>query len=343
MFTAIEATGVRELDARPTPDGGLLAPLDRPLLGWTRKPHGWCRGETCLPAFRAAAAETPQGVDVAAFAELVGKVAVIDQAERAVAFADGTGPLAGGLTAGHAPDFALDGVSLAGLRGRKVAIVFWASWCGCRYDLPAWQERHDELEPHGLTVLSVSLDRTAGDARPWIAEAHAAARAPHPAVIDTEGLVAELYNVINVPTVVWVDEEGRIARPQDTQTATDLFRSMNGLDSAKSGEALRRWVLDGDAGLDAEQVRRHLRVPTPEESRARAHARLAAWLAREGRPEAARRHLEAAAALAPHDVAIRRGLMPLTGEDPFGDAYFALREELERSGIPLYRPLPVKE
>lgn len=332
MFTAIDAAGVHELDARPTPNGGLPAPLHRPLLGWTRKPRGWCRGEACPPAFRAAA-ETADGVDVVAFAELIGKIAVVDQAERTVAFAEGD--------ASPATGFTVDGVSLADLRGRKVAIVFWASWCGCRYDLPAWQERHDELEPHGLTVLSVSLDRTAADARPWIAEAHAAARDPHPAVIDTEGLAAELYNVINVPTAVWVDEEGRIARPQDTQTATDPFRSMNGLDSAASGAALRRWVLDGDAGLAAEQVRRHLRVPTREENRAR--ARLAAWLARQGRVEAARRHLEAAAALAPHDVAIRRGLMPLTGEDPFGDAYFALRRELESSGIPLYRPLPVQE
>jgi hypothetical protein len=33
--------------------------------------------------------------------------------------------------------------------------------------------------------------------------------------------------------------------------------------------------------------------------------------------------------------------MPLTGEDPFGDAYFALREELEQAGIPRYRPLDV--
>jgi hypothetical protein len=49
--------------------------------------------------------------------------------------------------------------------------------------------------------------------------------------------------------------------------------------------------------------------------------------------------LDRAAALAPHDVAIRRGLMALTGEDPFGDAYFELREELERAGIPIYRPL----
>ncbi|MFC5751746.1 redoxin domain-containing protein [Actinomadura rugatobispora] len=334
MFTAVEAGRAYGLDARLDDRGRLLAAPDRPLLGWERKPHGWCREEACLPAARAAAAETPGGVDVAAFAGLVGKVAVIDPDERAVAFAEGA---AQALGADEAPDFTLDGVALSDLRGRKVALVFWASWCGCRYDLPAWQERHAALEGDGLTVVSVALDRSAADARPWIEEA----KVTHPALVDAEGVAAELYNVINVPTVVWIDEEGRIVRPQDSQTATDLFRSMNGLDSEASHAALRRWVLDRDPGLTAAEVREHLRVPTAEERRARAHARLAVWLAREGRAAAARRHLDEAAALAPHDVAIRRGLMALTGEDPFGDAYFALRDELERSGVPIYRPLPL--
>jgi hypothetical protein len=33
--------------------------------------------------------------------------------------------------------------------------------------------------------------------------------------------------------------------------------------------------------------------------------------------------------------------MPLTGTDPFGEAYFALREELEARDIAIYRPLNV--
>lgn len=147
--------------------------------------------------------------------------------------------------------------------------------------------------------------------------------------------------MINVPTVVWVDEDGRIARPQDSQTATDLFRSMNGLDSEASLRALRRWVIDGDRGLSDARVVANLRVPTRDEQRARAHARIAVWLLRRGRSEAAERHLAEAAGLAPHDVAIRRGLMPLTGVDPFGDAYFALRDELEARKIPIYRPIEV--
>ena len=310
-------------------DAELRAPLTEPLLGWVRKPHGWCREDSCVPAAAVRAAETAQGVDVVAFAELTGRVAAVDREERVIALAD-----AAPLTAtGRAPDFTLGGRSLSDFRGRKVALVFWASWCGCRYDLPAWEERHAALEAHGLTVVSIACDRDPEQARPW------QEGLTHPALVDADGIVAERYNVINVPTVVWIDEEGRIARPQDTQTATDLFRSMNGIDSAASLAALRRWVLEGDRGLTDAEIEEHLRVPARDEQRARAHARIAVWLARQGRTEAAAGHLAVAADLAPHDVAIRRGLMPLTGTDPFGEAYFALREELEARGIPIYRPL----
>jgi len=310
-------------------DAALRAPLTEPLFGWVRKPQGWCRGDACVPAARVRAAETAEGVDVVAFAELTGMVAAVDREERVIALADAA-PL---TAAGEAPDFTLDGVSLRGFRGREVALVFWASWCGCRYDLSAWEERHVALEPYGLTVVSVACDRDPVQAKSW------QEGLTHPALVDADGIVAERYNVINVPTVVWVDEDGRIARPQDSQTATDLFRSMNGLDSEASLRALRRWVIDGDRGLSDAQVAANLRVPTRDEQRARAHARIAVWLLRRGRSEAAERHLAEAAGLAPHDVAIRRGLMPLTGVDPFGDAYFALRDELEARKIPIYRPI----
>ncbi|MFD0776991.1 redoxin domain-containing protein, partial [Streptomonospora algeriensis] len=172
---------------------------------------------------------------------------------------------------GAAPDFELrdaDGTAhrLSDHRGRKVALVMWASWCGCRYDLPAWQERHSELSPHGLTVISVAMDRSADDARPWIAEA-----APeHPCLIDTEGEVAALYDVVNVPTVVWIDEAGAVARPQDTQVATDLFQEMNGLSAEASLRALRRWVHQGDTGLSGDGGAPGLRAPTAAGQRARA-------------------------------------------------------------------------
>ncbi|GAA3420549.1 TlpA disulfide reductase family protein [Streptosporangium vulgare] len=308
-------------DGHEKPIAGAVLPHGETVLGWERKPHGWCRGDACVPAFRAAAAETAEGVDLVAFAGLLGRQVVADLDEGVIAVGEPAD-----LPLGRAPEFG----PLTALRGTKVALVFWASWCGCRYDLPAWEALHTELGGYGFNVVSVSLDRDPEAAREWLGEV------THPAVVDADGRIAELYNVINVPTVVWVDEEGRIARPQDTMTATDTFRSMNGLSSERAVAALRRWVIDGDAGTTS----RELRAPTGDERLARLHARLAAWLFRAGRGAAAERHLARAAALAPHDLAIRRGLMPLNGVDPFGERYFALRDELESAGIAIYRPLP---
>ena len=72
-----------------------------------------------------------------------------------------------------------------------------------------WQELHDELKGFGFTVITVAIDRSADDARPWIE----AARPAHPSLIDTRHVLADLYNIVNVPTVLWIDERGRIVRP----------------------------------------------------------------------------------------------------------------------------------
>ncbi len=63
---------------------------------------------------------------------------------------------------------------------------------------------------HRFVVLTIALDRSAEDARPWIE----AARPTHPALIDTRHVVADLYNMVNVPTVVWIDERRRHRAPQ---------------------------------------------------------------------------------------------------------------------------------
>ena len=49
----------------------------------------------------------------------------------------------------------------------------------------------------------MALDRSADDARPYLE----AAGATHTALIDTEHRVADLYGIINVPTVVWINEQ----------------------------------------------------------------------------------------------------------------------------------------
>ncbi|WP_051571489.1 TlpA disulfide reductase family protein [Cryptosporangium arvum] len=340
-WTVLDGTATATLRAAVDDAGTLRADPAQDVFGWHRSAPGWCRGDACIPSFRAAGFETGDGLDVVAFADPAGLVVAVDPEARALATAPNGVARGQALTGASAPELTLptvtgERVALSSFRGRKVALVFWASWCGCRYDLGAWQERHAELAPSGFSVVTIALDTEVASAAPW----HAEAGTTHPALVDVDGAAADAFAVVNVPTAVWLDEEGRIVRPQDSQTATDTFRDWNGLSADASGAALRRWVRDDDAGLTPEQVREHMRLPSPADQLARAETRLAGWLAANGHADAAERHFALAAQAAPHNVALRRGAMPQRGLDPFGDEYFRLAASLAEAGVPLHRPLP---
>src|SRR4030095_16666361 len=98
--------------------------------------------------------------------------------------------------------------------------------------------------------------------------------------------VAALYNMVNVPQAVWIDEEGRIVRPTESAGAFEGFRKMNRAtrelppDVAKTTtdakatyvSAIRDWVLNGRASahaFDGPHARAH--VPPVSEATVRAH------------------------------------------------------------------------
>ena len=195
---------------------------------------------------------------------------------------------------------------------------------------------HEALKDQGFTVVTVALDKTADDARPWIE----AAAPRHPALIDTRHVLADLYNVVNVPTVVWIDERGRIVRPNDVAFGTDTFRHITGLESARHLQALRAWVRGEAPALGADEVLRHQPLPSARDQQARAEFSLGQWLWARGRAEAAERHFVRAGELAPHDFTIRRGTMPMRGIDPMGPQFREMLQSWVGGGRPYYRPLP---
>jgi hypothetical protein len=199
-----------------------------------------------------------------------------------------------------------------------------------------WQALHEELRPFGFTVITVALDRSADDARPWIE----AARPSHPSLIDTGHVVADLFNVVNVPTVVWIDEGGRIVRPNDVAFGTDTFKPITGIASAKSLAAVRAWVRGEATALTEEEIRGLQSLPTADDQQARAEFALGDWLFRHGRTEAAARHFVRGGELAPHDFTIRRGTMPMRGLDPMGPEFRAMLAEWRAAGHAYYLPLP---
>jgi hypothetical protein len=79
-----------------------------------------------------------------------------------------------------------------------------------------WQALRNELHPKGFELVSVGLD-TQGDAgcRAFIE----AARPEHPSLIDRHHVLADLFGVINIPSSVWIDENGMIVRPAEAAPA----------------------------------------------------------------------------------------------------------------------------
>jgi hypothetical protein len=206
-------------------------------------------------------------------------------------------------------------------------VVAWSTWCGCRYELPAWHTLGDELEPLGLDLVAVALDDDEERVRHWTG------RASLPAVLDPEHRLSDVFGVVNVPSTVWIDEQGRVAKPPTIAPGDDQFKEFTQVDAGRHHEALRQWVRDGVVPSSAAGAE-----PDEDVRRARAERRLAAWLHRHGRDDAARRHFDTAVELAPLDFSIRRASMRHRGEDPFGQEFFELWEQWSAAGRPGYRP-----
>ena len=97
---------------------------------------------------------------------------------------------------GEAPDFVLqtlagDSLRLSDLRGQVVLLNFWATWCApCIEEIPELIALHDELSPHGFTVIGISLDPEGAELVQPFTERFGIT---YPIPLDIEGSVAESY------------------------------------------------------------------------------------------------------------------------------------------------------
>ncbi len=155
----------------------------------------------------------------------------------------------------------------------------------------------------------------------------------YPVLMDPDHLLTELYAISNVPAVVWIDEHGRIARPNANEFGTDMFSEFTGRTRDGHFDQIRAWVREGVVPDDASSEIADL---DDDELAARLHFRLAAHLQRSGDEQGAARHFDAAAELAPLDFTVVRAAMPLRGGDPFGEEFFKLLEQYQAAGSPFH-------
>jgi len=111
-----------------------------------------------------------------------------------------------------APDFQLqnldrESVSLNDLKGKPVLLNFWATWCGpCVSEMPYLQEIYDEWSGKGLVLLAINGGESSSKVSNFLQNYNLSL----PVLLDTEGIVAQRYNIMGIPTTFFIDKDGII-------------------------------------------------------------------------------------------------------------------------------------
>ncbi|ENQ3107891.1 Peroxiredoxin [Bacillus sp. 491mf] len=115
-----------------------------------------------------------------------------------------------------APDFELsklDGtkVKLSDLKGKKVILNFWATWCGpCQREMPDMQEFYSKYQ-NDVEILAVNYTASEGsEGKEKVRKFAEEKGVTFPILLDTEIKVTTTYKVITIPTSYFVDTKGVI-------------------------------------------------------------------------------------------------------------------------------------
>lgn len=123
------------------------------------------------------------------------------------------------LETGYAPAFQLrtfDGqaLSLADLRGKAVAVNFWASWCQpCREEAPRLESAWRKYKDRGFVLVGVDYLDTDSEARKYMKEFDLT----YPNGPDIGTVIAQVYRITGVPETYFITKEGKLLGGKDAE------------------------------------------------------------------------------------------------------------------------------
>ncbi|MFC5558391.1 peroxiredoxin family protein [Ureibacillus thermophilus] len=134
-----------------------------------------------------------------------------------------------------APDFTLntlDGktVTLSDLRGKKVILNFWATWCPpCKDEMPHFQEYYEKYaEEDHVEILAVNY--TIKDKIASVENFVKSYDLTFPVLLMEEEGINETYKVYTIPSTFFINTKGKIEKqilgPLDLETLRDYVTEL---------------------------------------------------------------------------------------------------------------------
>ena len=151
--------------------------------------------------------------------------------------------------------------------------------------------------------------------------------------------------MVNVPTAVWIDERGRIVRPNEVAFVDDRFKAFTNMESQPYIDAIRDWAKNGAKSVNVltdSELKERLKPRSRDRELADIEFALGEYLYSKGLGTNAIPHFKEAQRLAPDNWNYKRQAWALSNaERDYGTSF---QQEVKKlNGKPYYEPRKLPE
>jgi len=98
-------------------------------------------------------------------------------------------------------------MSLSDLKGKKVFLNFWATWCPpCKEEMPEIQKLYEETKNSDVVIVAVEIGEPLSTVKSFIDSN----KYTFKVLLDSDQSVSSKYNIASIPTSYFIDVDGNI-------------------------------------------------------------------------------------------------------------------------------------
>lgn len=98
-------------------------------------------------------------------------------------------------------------LSLSDLKGKKVFLNFWTTWCpSCKAEMPEIEKLYQETKNSGIVIIAVDIGEPSSTVKNFIDSN----KYNFKVLLDSDQSVAIKYNISAIPTSYFIDTDGNI-------------------------------------------------------------------------------------------------------------------------------------
>ncbi|MDD5130908.1 MAG: TlpA disulfide reductase family protein [Candidatus Omnitrophica bacterium] len=112
-------------------------------------------------------------------------------------------------------------VNLSNYKGKPVILFFWTTWCPyCRQEIKNLNQQYSAMSKEGIVVFGVNVSESAAKVERFFKDYQLNLKI----LLDKDGLLADKYELMGVPTYIFLDKTGEMIL--QTHTLPDDYKNL---------------------------------------------------------------------------------------------------------------------